>query len=131
MNAIGLGVDIVDVARIGSMLARHPDRFCQRVFTDSERRYADADSRRTERYAARFAAKEAVMKALGAGWGSIGWTDIEVTRSESGAPGIALTGSALRISESLGVRKWLLSLSHTETTAIATAIAIGDPSATI
>jgi len=129
VNAIGLGVDIVDVARIGEMLARHPDRFPSRVFTDAERRYADADSRRAERYAARFAAKEAVMKALGAGWGRVGWTDIEVTRDASGAPGVLLTGSALQIADSLGVKKWLLSLSHTETTAIATAIALGaDPS---
>ena len=114
MSVLSHGIDLVEIARIARMLADHPDRFVERCFTAAERAYCDRSTqRRAEHYAARFAAKEAVLKALGTGWaGGIAWTDIEVTRAETGAPGIALTGEAARIADALGIRAWVISISH-------------------
>ena len=114
VSLISHGVDIVETARIAKMLADHPERFLERCFTAGERTYCDRNTvRRAEHYGARFAAKEAVLKALGTGWaGGIAWTDIEVTRAESGEPGIRLTGEAGRIAHSKGIRRWIVSLSH-------------------
>lgn len=127
MRIIGHGVDLVDLERIQAMLDRHGERFVSRVFTASERAYAEAARRRrVERYAARFAAKEAVLKALGTGWRSgIAWADMEVVRHPSGLPGVRLTGRCADIARSAGVRAWHLSLSHTDRAAIASAIAVG------
>lgn len=124
MALIGHGIDLVEVARIARMLDEHGDRFLARCFTPAEAEYAASSARRVEHLAARFAAKEAVLKALASGLTSgVSWTDIEVTRDESGQPGIALTGHAARIAERLGARRWHLSLSHTAAHAIASAIA--------
>jgi holo-[acyl-carrier protein] synthase len=114
MPVLSHGVDLVETARIARMLTDHPDRFLARCFTAAERAYCDRNTvRRAEHYAARFAAKEAVLKALGTGWaGGIAWTDIEVTRADSGAPGITLTGEAARIADSAGIARWVVSLSH-------------------
>lgn len=107
------------------MLSRHGERFLERVFTEAERAYADANPRRrAEHLAARFAAKEAVLKALGTGWrDGIAWTDVEVVREPSGRPGVRLHGRAAGIAAELGVSGWLLSLTHTGDTAAASAIA--------
>jgi holo-[acyl-carrier protein] synthase len=114
------------------MIESHEERFLERCFTASERAYCDANpKRRAEHYAARFAAKEAALKALGTGWsGGIAWTDVEVVRPPDGAPSIALSGEAERLASSLGVTGWRLSLTHGAGFAIASAVAwIGCPDA--
>jgi holo-[acyl-carrier protein] synthase len=122
------GIDMVENRRIAAMLETHAERFTERVFTVAERAYADqAQRRRVERYAVRFAAKEAVLKALGTGWtDGIAWTDVEVLRLPSGEPRILLTGRAGEIAAERGIRSWSLSMSHTEQYAVASAIAVGD-----
>lgn len=127
MRIIGHGIDLVDLDRIASMIDRHGERFLERVFTDGERAYADAGGKRTvERYAARFAAKEAVFKAIGTGWRSgITWRDVDVVREPSGAPSVRVSGRCREIADERGVAQWLISLSHTDRTAIASVIAIG------
>lgn len=125
-RAIAHGVDLVEVARVAELLERHPQRARERVFTESELGYARGLKREMEHLAARFAAKEAVLKALGTGWsGGIAWTDVEVTRNASGAPGVALHNRAAQIADRRGVTEWLISLSHTDSHAIASVIALG------
>lgn len=130
MTIVGHGVDIVEVARIREMLARHEDQFLNRCFTPREQAdAAGAGKRREERLAGRFAAKEATLKALGTGWRhGIAWTEIEVTPNDAGAPQLALTGQALRFAASKGITDWLLSISHTDTNAIASVIALAGDS---
>ncbi|MFG0304709.1 MAG: holo-ACP synthase [Phycisphaerales bacterium JB040] len=125
MAIVGHGVDLVEVARIERMLGEQGERFLQRCFTHGERAYADTSSkRRAEHLAARFAAKEAALKALGTGWSEgIGWTDIEVARDEAGCPSLVVTGRAGEIAARQGVLTWHVSLSHTETHAMASVIA--------
>lgn len=124
MAIIGHGIDAVDVGRIGRVLDLHGDRFLDRCFTPGERAYAESSRRRVEHYAARFAAKEAILKALGTGWSrGIGWTDAEVSREDSGRPGVRLHGVAARIACDVGIDRWSLSITHTATLAIASAIA--------
>jgi len=125
---LGHGIDLTPCARIEEMIERHADRFLERIFTDGERAYAGAArKRRAERFAVRFAAKEAAMKALGTGWSrGISWTDIEVVQDAAGAPGLALHARGARIAREQGVRRWLVSLSHTEDLAIASVLALGD-----
>ncbi len=124
MAIIGHGIDAAEVARIGSMIDRHGARFLERCFTAGERTYADASKRRIEHYAARFAAKEAILKCLGTGWSrGVAWTDAEVVREASGRPTVALHGVAARIAGELGIARWSLSLTHTSELAFASAIA--------
>lgn len=126
MRILGHGIDIIEVDRIAHSLREHGDRFVDRVFTANERLYADKAKRRDEHLAARFAAKEAVMKALGTGWGhGIAWTDVEVVLLPSGQPSVSLAGRAAEIAHSLGITTWSLSLTHTKATAAASAIATG------
>ncbi len=130
MNALAHGVDIVEVSRIADMLERHADRFRERVYTAAELAAADAkttnNNTRLIHMAGRFAAKEAVMKALSTGWGQgVGFSDIEILAASTGAPTVTLHNAALTHAQSLGVRSWLISISHTSTHAIASAIAIG------
>ncbi len=122
---ISHGVDIIDVARIADMIERHADAFWNRVYTPAERAYCESNPKRlAEHAAARYAAKEAVLKCLGTGWrDGIAWTDIEVRKLPSGQPILFLTGQASLIAQSLGIRRWHLSLSHTASLAIASAIA--------
>lgn len=124
----GHGVDIVENARIAAMLEAHAERFTERVFTVTERSYADHGQRkRIERYAVRFAAKEAVLKALGTGWSEgIAWTDVEVLRLASGEPRVLLTGRAAEIAAERGITAWSLSMSHTDLYSVASAIAFGE-----
>ncbi len=125
-NPIAHGIDLVEVARIAQIRTRHSDRFLTRVFTDAERAYALDTRRADERLAARFAAKEAVMKALGTGLADgIRWTDVEVVRDDAGRPGVALHGRAAEIARARGISGWLLSLSHTREMAMASVIALG------
>lgn len=121
---LGHGVDLAEVERVRRSVGRFGDRFLDRVFTEGERVYAGDGPRRDEHLAARFAAKEAVFKALGTGWAKgVGWTDIEVVREASGKPVLVLHGKAFEVAEALGVRKWHLSLTHTGTMAMASVIA--------
>ncbi len=117
---VGTGVDIIEVARIAAALERHGERFVRRVYTEVEARYCDSKPNRAERFAARFAAKEAAMKALGTGWrGGIAWREIEVRREPSGRPTVAFTGRAAEAAARLGAQHASLSISHTEQMAIA------------
>lgn len=127
MHPLAHGIDLVPVARIARMLEKHGDTFRLRCFTPSERAYCEANpKRRAEHYAARFAAKEAALKALGTGWArGITWHDVAVTRDPAGQPGLALTGRAAEIAAETGIDHWLVSLSHTDDHAIASVIAWG------
>lgn len=126
MQLIAHGVDLVKVQRIAEMLRDHGDQFLKRCFTAAEAEYSISMPRRkAEHLAARFAAKEAVMKALGTGLtGGISWTDIEVSRDGSGRPGLRLSGVALQHAQRLGISSWLISLSHTDDHAMASVIAV-------
>lgn len=124
MEALAHGVDVVEIERIAILLEAHGDRFTHRVFSDDERRYAEITPvRRAERYAVRFAAKEAALKALGTGLrGGIHWTDIEVVATMLGAPQLILRGEASAIAQRLGIDRWLVSLSHSGGIAMASVI---------
>lgn len=124
VRVIGHGVDIVSIERIGKMVADHGDRFLERCFTPAEISYAGDRARRDERLAARFAAKEAALKAIGTGWRSgISWTDVEVLRLPSGEPSLRISGKVAEIAASMGVDVWLVSLSHAGDYALASVIA--------
>jgi holo-[acyl-carrier protein] synthase len=131
----GIGVDIIEVDRIRRATTRWGDGFLSRVFTPGERRHAGFDfmvagrrsagtSRRSaERLAGRFAAKEAVMKALGLGWGRMAWREIEIEGDPLGRPAVRLTGRAAQAAADLGVQAWFVSISHTRDLAVAHAVA--------
>lgn len=120
---IGIGADLVELDRFRLALSRTPG-LRTRLFTDAERAYADQRSDPTERYAVRFAAKEAVMKALGVGLGEIALRDIEIGRHDSGAPHVVLHGSAAELAAARGVSRWLVTLTHTATLAQAFVVAL-------
>lgn len=121
---VGLGVDMVEVARMEAILARTPS-FASKVFSEGERAYCDGKARPAMHYAARFAAKEAVVKALGLGFSSgISVRDVEVVREEGGRPRVVLSGRAQEAARELGVTEVPVSLSHTATDAIACALAL-------
>jgi holo-[acyl-carrier protein] synthase len=120
---LGSGVDLCEVTRLRDAIARHGERLLHRVFTDREIAYAERKANKFERYAARFAAKEAGMKALGTGWrGGLGWRDLEVTNQRSGRPTLTFHGVAAKIAEQLGVRNISLSITHTKEQALAMVI---------
>jgi len=126
---ISAGVDLVEVERIQQALedSRIGRRFRERVFTGKEILYCEKKRRgKYESYAGRFAAKEAVMKALGRGWGSkVRWLDIEVGRARSGKPEIVLHDKTAQLAEQLGIRRWALSITHTKEHGLAYVIAEG------
>lgn len=120
---VGTGIDIAEVPRIRQSIERFGDRFLQRVYTMGEIKYCDSKANRAERYAARFAAKEAAMKALGTGWShGVRWRDCEVVRLPGGRPSISFHGKAAEFAIRLGVKNAALSLSHTAEQAIAQVI---------
>jgi holo-[acyl-carrier protein] synthase len=119
----GLGVDIVEIDRMATALTRHP-RMKERLFSAAERAYCDKRNRPEIHYALRFAAKEAVLKALGTGFAGMKFTDVEVVRDVGGRPTPHLSGRAAEVAEEIGVRELHLSLSYTHTTAVASAVAI-------
>jgi holo-[acyl-carrier protein] synthase len=117
---VGTGIDIAEVPRIAEAIAKYGTRFIQRIFTPVEIAYCDAKANRIERYAARFAAKEAGMKALGTGWNhGVRWCDIEVTRKPGSRPTLAFHGKAAEFANKLGTRNVSLSLTHTVEQAMA------------
>jgi holo-[acyl-carrier protein] synthase len=120
---VGSGIDLCEVPRIEQAITRYGARFVDRVFTPGEIAYADLKANRFERYAARFAAKEAGMKALGTGWrGGITWHDFEVANLASGRPTLRFSGRAAQVAERLGVKSVALSLTHTREQAMAVVI---------
>ncbi len=127
---ISVGIDIVEVERIRAALEdpRIGVRFRERVYTQNEIDYCEKKQRgRFQSYAGRFAAKEAVMKALGRGWGAqVGWVDIEVARASSGKPDIILHDKTEALAERLGIRNWALSITHTARYGMAYVIAQDD-----
>ena len=120
---IGIGIDAVDVVRFRRVLSRRAG-FAARVFTEQEVAYASRQRDPTQRLAARFAAKEAVLKALGVGLGAAGLREIEVVRLPTGAPALNLTGRAAALAATRNVGRWELSLTHTEIIAQAVAVAL-------
>lgn len=120
---IGIGTDLVELDRFRRTLARTP-KIVDRLFTDGERAYAEARKDPTERFAARFAAKEAVLKAMGAGIGDCRFREIEVVRAESGAPSVLLHGRAAELAAERGVGEWRLTMTHTASLAQAIAVAL-------
>lgn len=125
-QGISTGVDIIEINRIRSTLERWGDRFLQRVYTEGERAYCRG---RPPQLAARFAAKEAAMKALGTGRHGVGWREVEVHRELSGAPAIRLHGRAAERAAALGLIGFSVSLSHSQQYAVAFVIATGGKSA--
>ncbi len=126
MAIVGTGVDLAEVDRIAQSLRTFGARFQERVFTPGEIAYCERFKNRAERYAARFAAKEAGMKALGTGWRrGIRWVDLEVVRQPGGRPTLVFSGEAARIAERMGVRHVALSLTHTAQQALAQVILEG------
>jgi holo-[acyl-carrier protein] synthase len=126
-SVLGLGVDLCEIERLREAMARTPS-MRERIFTADEQAYCERRRDPAERYAARFAAKEAVMKAMGIGLGGCAVRDIEVVHDEdTGAPSVRLHASAARVAAERGVAGWLLSLTHTGGMAQATALALGEP----
>jgi holo-[acyl-carrier protein] synthase len=120
---VGTGIDIAEVPRIALSIARFGERFLRRVYTEGEIRYCESKANRVERYAARFAAKEAAMKALGTGWNhGVRWRDVEVTRLPGGRPTMTFHGKAAEFAVRLGAVHVALSISHTSEQAIAQVI---------
>ncbi len=120
---LGIGTDLAEVARIRHSMERYGDRFLNRIYTEAERAYALSKANAAERFAARFAAKEAGMKAIGTGWRhGVTWQDFEVVNERSGKPVLRLTGVAKRIAAELGVKRISISMTHTADMAFAVVI---------
>jgi holo-[acyl-carrier protein] synthase len=120
---VGLGVDIAEVDRIEAAIRRHGRPFLERVFTPEEIAYCERHKNKMERYAARFAAKEAAMKALGTGWRhGVRWRDLEVSNTSGGKPTLRLHGIAREFANSLGVANISLSITHSRNFALAQVI---------
>jgi holo-[acyl-carrier protein] synthase len=117
---VGIGVDLCEVDRIEAAIARHGERFLNRIYTEAERAYCESKANKMERFAGRFAAKEAAMKAIGTGWHrGVGWREFEVMRAESGQPIIRFHGVARRIAAELGAKRALVSITHIKSMAMA------------
>src|SRR5437764_13732735 len=114
MAIVGTGVDICEVRRVRDAIERFGDRFLKRVFTEAEREYCESKRNRIERYAARFAAKEAAMKAIGTGLRrGVSWQDFEVSREAGGRPTLIIRGKAAEFAAKLGMNRAAISLTHT------------------
>jgi len=120
---VGLGLDIAEIDRIAEAITRHGPAILERLYTPAEVAYCESHKNRFERYAARFAAKEAAMKALGTGWKrGVRWRDIEVSNAPGGKPTLRLEGVARTIADWLGVRNISLSITHSGNIALAEVI---------
>ena len=123
---VGLGTDIVEIVRIGEMIDRHGEAFLNRIYTQEEIRYCQKRKHCNEAFAGRWAAKEAVMKALGTGFiRGIGWQDIEILAEKSGKPYVNIKGGAGEHAKKIGVERILITISHCRAYATATAIGVG------
>lgn len=126
MAILGVGTEIVDVLRIAKLIERHGELFIGRVYTEHEIGYCASRNAATQHYAGRWAAKEAILKALGVGWApGVGWRDVEVRATATGPPTVRLHGAARDILERAGVERVHVSISHCRTHATAYAIAEG------
>src|SRR6266513_1808715 len=124
---VGLGVDIAEVDRVRGAIGRQGERFLKRLYTTKERAYCEKFKNKYERYAGRFAAKEATMKALGTGWSrGVRWVDVEVVRQSGGRPTVSLQGEAAKVASALGVERVALSITHTAAQAFAQVIFEGE-----
>ena len=124
MAIIGHGVDVVDIARISAMIENHGEHFLHRCFTAGESDYCRENRDFAIHFAGRFAAKEAIVKALGTGFrGRIAWTDMEILSDSKGKPVLRLTGHTAALADQAGITAWHISISHTAHTAFASAIA--------
>jgi holo-[acyl-carrier protein] synthase len=120
---VGMGIDIAEVDRVKGAIERHGEAFLRRVYTPRERAYCEKFKNKYERYAGRFAAKEAAMKALGTGWSrGVRWVDVEVVRQSGGRPTVLLAGEAAKVASALGVERVALSITHTAEQAFAQVI---------
>jgi holo-[acyl-carrier protein] synthase len=120
---VGLGIDVAEVKRIGEVIEAQKERFLRRVYTPDEVAYCEQFKNRYERYAGRFAVKEAAMKALGTGWSrGVRWVDVEVVRQRGGRPMLALKGEAKKIADAMGVKNIAISITHTAEQAFAQVI---------
>ena len=125
-NVIGIGTDIVEVARIGDMIEKHDDTFIEKVFTEGEITYCGPRKAAVQHFAGRWAAKEAILKSIGTGWSNgIKWTDIEVINEMGGKPYVKLNGKAIEVCEDRGIEEILISISHCNLFATAFATALG------
>lgn len=125
VGLIGIGTDIIEIERLKRASERSGERFLEKIFTPGERSFCDARSDRFSCYAARFAAKEAVLKAMGTGMAGCGLADVEVTRTRGGRPEIILHGAAAEIAKNKGIAAVLISISHSRDQAVAFAVAKG------
>jgi holo-[acyl-carrier protein] synthase len=125
MSVVGHGIDLVDCERIARLLERHGQRFLDRVLTPAEQQRAGQFRNPTQFIAGRWAAKEAILKMIGTGWrGKIDWTDMEILPDELGRPHVTLSGETAKIAVSRGISRVLLSITHTEHNAAASAIGL-------
>lgn len=127
MKILGIGTDITECLRIAKMIERHGELFIDRVYTPTEIRYCQSRKQATQHFTGRWAAKEAILKALGTGWRrGISWRDIEVRNEPNGKPVVAIRGGAKEAALSLGIREILVSISHCRSHATAYALAVGE-----
>jgi len=127
MNVYGIGTDIVECDRIAKMIDKHDEMFIKRVYTPKEIEYCAARKSATQHYAGRWAAKEAILKAMGTGWAKgVAWTDIEIRNEMGGAPKVRLGGGARELCEKKGITDILVSISHCESYATAHATALSE-----
>lgn len=125
MSVVSVGTDLIECERIARLLDRHHDSFMQRVLTAGEQAYVAGKAKPIPHIAGRFAAKEAILKALGTGWrGQIAWTDIDIVNDANGQPHVTLSGHTAALARQRGIAKFLLSITHTEHHAAATAIGL-------
>lgn len=125
MNIIGHGIDIIEIRQIEQIIARSGERFEERCLTTSERSVIESHASRIQHLAGRFAAKEAILKALGTGWSnSISFLDIEIQRLPTGQPSVVLHAECKKLAEGLGITNWFITISHTQTYAVASVIAV-------
>jgi holo-[acyl-carrier protein] synthase len=126
MRIIGIGTDIIECPRIGRMIEEHGELFLYRVYTEREMRYCQSKKHAIEHFAGRWAAKEAILKAIGSGWArGIAWTDLEVRNDPTGEPKVMVRGGARDLAIARGIGNILVSISHCRTYATAYAIALG------
>lgn len=123
---VGVGTDIIEIDRVKQAVERGGRRFLERVFTPVEQEFCDARRDRFACYAARFAAKEAVLKAVGSGLAGCRWVDVEIGREKGGRPKVCLRGMAAEITKKSGIAEVLVSLSHNREHAVAFAAALGE-----
>ncbi len=127
MKIIAQGIDLIECGRIQRAWRQHADRFLNRILTPRERAYCERMKNPVPNIAGRFAAKEAVMKVLGTGWrGQISWADIEITNDSAGQPHVQLSGHCRQVARDRGISQILISITHTQDHAVASAIGVGD-----